>query len=617
MTSEQQPAARQCRDYQARTMRTVHEAIKSWERIFEKDPLQHDLAPVKWCQDYAKKIKGIISDCPSNDQVEVMAWQSIKKLLPASCRCQERNMLSDLHFKLSSPARALPKGYLQFARRLVLRIFRRGWDRGLYEDHVLTTSPPLSSTTEHSRSEGGCLASDFDYSDFIEACLMGPDFSLDRSAKMIVVQSAGKPRALTKFSPDTLCLRPLHKAVYDKISREKWLNRGDVTTEGLRNAGFRRVEGEFLTSGDYKSATDNLSLEVAEVILQSLLSTAVSVPESVKKAAIGILRPNLFSLEHGIDFTPTRGQMMGSYLSFPLLCLQNYIAFAWAGGEDKPCLINGDDILFQSSPEFSREWMDTVKHLGLEVEETKTSVSESYGTLNSTLIVRKHGRYVVRQTLRFGMLRECEDVTSLSETFESFLVGIHGNQRYRAGVEFFKWHLGTLKNQRLTTLELGFRGDLAWRITRKFSLLMSPLTYDVPFLGPDHNVVVPKDRCFFVKPSSLTREDRKKSAREMAAWKFSCEFKSLAKRSRLDFFLKLSEIRPSAPNFLPYLSGFGEGSKLSRPTWAETRRWYVTPKVARELTFPLMIEPEEQLPPYEDFDVGECLIEVGKFLPKE
>jgi len=617
MTSDNQPAARQCRDYQARTMRVVHEAIKSWERIFEKDPLQVDLSPVKRCSDYAKKIKGLVSNCPSNDEFEVMAWQSIKKLLPDSCRCQERNMLSDLHAKLSSPARALPKGYLQFARRQTLKIFRRGWDRVLYEDHVLTTSPPLSSTTEHSRSEGGCLGSDFDYSDFIEACLLGPDFNLDRAAKMIVVQSAGKPRALTKFSPDTLCLRPLHKAVYDKISREKWLNRGDVTTDKLREAGFRRVEGEYLTSGDYKSATDNLSLEVAEVILEAILSTAVSVPQSVKKAAMDILRPNLFSLEHGIDFTPTRGQMMGSYLSFPLLCLQNYIAFAYAGGEGKACLINGDDILFQSTPEFSREWMDTVKHLGLEVEETKTSVSDSYGTLNSTLIERKHGRYVVRQTLRFGMLRECEDVTSLSQTFSSFLSGIHGNHRYRAGVEFFKWHLGTLKNQRLTTLELGFRGDLAWRITRKFNLMMSPLTYDVPYLGPDHNVIVPRDRCVFVKPSSLSKEDRKKSAREMAAWKFSCEFKSLAKRSRLDFFLKLSEIRPSSPDFLPYLSGFGEGSKLSRPTWGATRRWYTTPRPIREDTFPLMIEPSEELPPYSDHQAGDCLIEVGKFPSKK
>ncbi|QKI79909.1 RNA-dependent RNA polymerase [Erysiphe necator associated ourmia-like virus 79] len=617
MTSDKQPATRQCRDYQARTMRIVNAAIKSWERIFEKDPIPLQLDNTRYCSDYAKKVKAILSSCPSNDQSEVLAWQSIKKLLPDSCRCQERNMLSDLHHKLSSPARPLPRGYLQFARREVLRIFRTGWDRGSYEDHVLTTSPPLSSTTEHSRSEGGCLGSDFDYSDFIETCLLGPDFNLDRAAKMIVVQSAGKPRALTKFSPDTLCLRPLHKAVYDRISRESWLNRGDVTTDKLRDAGFRRVDGEFLTSGDYKSATDNLSLEVAEEILKAILSTAVSVPQSVKNAAMDILRPNLFSLENGIDFTPTVGQMMGSYLSFPLLCLQNRIAFLWAGGRGMPCLINGDDILFRSSPEFSRHWMDKVSSLGLEVEETKTSVSESYGTLNSTLIVRKHGRYVVRQTLRFGMLRECEDVTSLCDTFSDFLSGVHGTVRYRAGVEFFKWHLGTIKNQRLTTLELGFRGDLAWRITRKFDLPMHPLTYDLPYLGPDHNVVVPRDKCTFVEPGTLTREDRKKSAREMAAWKFSCEFKSLAKRSRLDFFLKLSQIRPTAPNFLPYLSGFGEGSGISRPTWAATRRWYVTPKPIRKDTFPLMIEPEEQLPPYEAFEAGECLIEVGKFCSKE
>jgi len=619
MTSNSRPAARQCRDYQARTERIVRAAVQTWERMFDRESccLVFEGAT---CSDFAKAVKKIVSNCPSDVQEEVLAWQSIKKILPASCRCMERGMLDDLKRKLSSPSRPLPKGYLTMVHRETLRIFRPGWDLGLYEGHVVTTSPPLSSTTECPRSRGGCLGSEIDQSSFLQACLNDVEFDLDVRAKMIVVQSAGKPRALTKFSADTLCLKPLHKAIYDRLSKEKWLNRGDVTTEKLIAAGFSRVEGEVLTSGDYKSATDNMSIEVAETIIRALLSTSVSVPESVKRGAMKILRPNLYSLENDIDFFPTTGQMMGSYLSFPLLCMQNRFSFLFAqkkfGVWDLPCLINGDDILFRSCPGFSQHWMDMVSRLGLEVERTKTSVSESYGTLNSTLILRKQGKYVVKQTVRFGMLAECDDVSSIARTFRDFISGIDGKLRFRAGVEFFRWHLPLLKSQRLTTLELGFRGDLAWRLTRKFELMMCPVSAELPYLGPDHNVVLPKDRCSFVDPALLSKDDKRKSACELASWKFSVEFSSLAKRSKLSFLLKLSEVRPHRPNFLPYLSGFGEGSQLSRYSINQTRRWFSVPLTVRKESFPLMIEPEEQLPPYEDFDTGECLVEVGKFSSK-
>jgi len=96
----------------------------------------------------------------------------------------------------------------------------------------------------------------------------------------------------------------------------------------------------------------------------------------------------LFNLQHGIDsFVPRRGQMMGSYLSFPLLCLQNRIAFLYAGesvgidASEFPCLINGDDILFRSGPHFSELWMNTVGSLSLEVERSKNRSIPCRGVL--------------------------------------------------------------------------------------------------------------------------------------------------------------------------------------------------------------------------------------------
>ncbi|QKI79934.1 RNA-dependent RNA polymerase [Erysiphe necator associated ourmia-like virus 104] len=608
--SNDQPAARQCRVYQTRTTKVVQRAIQTWERIFHQPQSDYDLRFAPTCSAFAKKVKSLLGNCPAEDQDQIMAWQSIKKLLPDSCRCMEATMLSDLKKTLSRPPRSLPRGYLRFVQQEVRKLFPPGWDRGLYEDHVVNTSPPLSSTTESSRSDGGSLGSGMDHASFLEACLGDVDFELDCRAKMIVVQSAGKPRALSKFSSDVLCLRPLHKAIYDRLSRNSWLNRGDVTTEGLKD--FRYVEGEVLTSGDYKSATDNLSIEVAEMILATILTSTVSVPQSVMKGALDILRPNLYNLENALDFVPRIGQMMGSYLSFPLLCIQNRMAFLWCGGGNRPCKINGDDILFRSDPEFSQRWMETVSSLGLEVERTKTSVSADYGSLNSTLVVREKGRYKVRQTYRFGMLRECDDITSLCKTYEDFLRGIHGPSRFRAGFEFFRWHLPSLKAYRVSTVELGFRGDLAWRLTRKWNLRLDRPSEVLPTLGPDHNVVVPRDICTFVDPDTIRKDDRKVSAMELAAWKWGVEFASRQKRSELEFKLRMSLIRQVRPDFNPYLSGFGEKCRVSRPTWAETRRPFLVPRPVRKDCFPLMIEVEEQLPPYTEHEDGVILIDVKK-----
>jgi len=99
---------------------------------------------------------------------------------------------------------------------------------------------------------------------------------------------------------------------------------------------------------------------------------------------------------------------------------------------------------------------------------------------------------------------------------------------------------------------------------------------------------------------------------ELAAWKWGVEFASRQKRSELEFKLKMSAIRPTSPDFLPYLSGFGEGCHVTRPTWAETRRPFLVPRPTRLETFPLMIEVEECLPAYSEHEDGAILIDVKK-----
>lgn len=491
----------------------------------------------------------LLQACPSSSESERLAFQSIKKLLPPSCSCMERDLLVSLARTLTSPPRVLPPGYLRFVRQSVGSLFRKGWDSGLYSGFCYTNTPGLAGTVDSSRLEGGCLGAVQDQVELLDRSLGIVPYDVQRcDATLLVVQSAGKPRPLTKFRSSDLVLRPLHKSLYEHLSRvTKWLCRGDPTAEKLERAGFRK--GGILVSGDYRSATDNLSLEVAEEILDVILANSVSVPDSVKRHARSILRPLLWNLSYGIEFEVTRGQMMGSYLSFPLLCIQNFLSFDYARVEAKldkmPLLINGDDILFQSHSEtFPSEWMGVVKTLGLDVEVTKTSVSRDFGTLNSTLFEWSGDLLSVVPTLRFGMLRQVDYINSLGSSFHSFVRGQSVEILWRAARAFFSWHLVSLKSTRYLPDELGFRGSLAFRMSRIFGLLSGDLSVcDLPRAPIPHNVVFSLDHVTVVPEEALSPELRLVSDRQMASWKFSVDFSECRTRAALRYCLQLSSVR--------------------------------------------------------------------------
>jgi len=615
-----------CRAYRSRLCETIWKAVATWKYLYNSEAPKFEPTSDN-CVDLSRETKRYLQNCPAVDNEAEFAWNSIKKLQPASCRCMEAPLLSSVANHFRSPPPSLPRGYITFARRVVRNLFPHGWDSGSYESCVLNCDPSLSACLENRRGAGGVHGfvsgshsmsgerGTFRHQDFLTTCLDGATRPLSVSSGLTVVQSAGKPRPLSKFSADAIHLRPLHAAIYDRLSREKWLCRGDFTTDVLQRAGFSFVSGETLTSGDYKSATDNLSIEVAEAILDELLRSTVSVPGSLKAYAMKILRPTLFNLEHGIeDFSPTRGQMMGSFLSFPLLCLQNRIAFLYAGDSvgidcsEFPCLINGDDILFRSGPHFSAHWMNTVGQLSLEVEKTKTSVSPEFGSLNSTLCRRYGAFYRVVATVRMGMLRESESYDTLSKGFDDFIAGLKGSLRYRAAMAWFSWNIGKIRPLGLTTWDLGFRGPLAYRATKKFGLRQGPSLQKIPSLKIENGLSL---TCEYVDPDLLDQDEKKENLAELAAWKWRTGFKvSSATRASMDLHLAVSATRRDAPDFKPYLYG-GESGVLSRNVGGA--------KIFRQRVrvikrgFPLLIPMRGKLPTYEEFLAGE--VDVGSVEP--
>jgi hypothetical protein len=193
-----------------------------------------------------------------------------------------------------------------------------------------------------------------------------------------------------------------------------------------------------------------------------------------------------------------------------------------------PVLINGDDILFQSCDEqlFGR-WAGTIGDLGFVVEKTKTSVSQGFGTINSTLLKWREGKLVVIPTMRLGMLRKPEYPHQLGKTFRDFCRGVQPEERYDAATSFLDFHRGTIVSSRVSMLQLGFNGKLARVAARKVGLWTRERQFEregwsIP-LEPaptPHNIIMAKADVEMVETEFLVGDLIDLQAREMASEKW-------------------------------------------------------------------------------------------------
>jgi len=239
--------------------------------------------------------------------------------------------------------------------------------------------PNGGASLEHSRSEGG----NWNDSEFSAHCGIVPVFT------------KGKWRIVTKYSSHNVSvLSPLHDSLYASLSRRNWLLVGSPTDERLRylQAGCKGTEW---LSFDYKAATDNIKTAYVQRAVDLLIDKG----EGLTNDEVRCLRV-VAELSFGGPPGITRGQPMGSPISFPLLCLINKtvvdlaltdllikgkIPFKeWTGHR---CLINGDDLLTMStsSGSLAEAIFENGSQVGLESNWEKTLASPEYGEINSTV----------------------------------------------------------------------------------------------------------------------------------------------------------------------------------------------------------------------------------------
>nr|QED42937.1 putative RdRp [Leucocoprinus ourmiavirus C] len=135
-----------------------------------------------------------------------------------------------------------------------------------------------------------------------------------------------------------------------------------------------------------------------------------------------------------------RGQMMGDYLSFPFLCLTNWLtAKMTLGSESTSVIINGDDIAFKASSEGRERWMEGVASGGLTLSKGKTLVSSWCVSLNSMFwtdrggSLVKEGRVIRPKTFTRG------SVDGLLNRWWEVVKGWKGGRRNKISRAFLNW----------------------------------------------------------------------------------------------------------------------------------------------------------------------------------
>ena len=209
-----------------------------------------------------------------------------------------------------------------------------------------------------------------------------------------------KVRMITKAQANTKALKPFQMALfrYMKTVPQFGLAHGlshigdsfgermeaiEKIEQEIKSIYSRRTEGDYWLSGDYVSATDNFPLSVTQALVEGILSEIDHEP--TKRWVRYEVSPHIIRYPGGESGRQTSGQLMGSLISFPLLCFLNDFIVSKAGFRKGQYLINGDDVVALGSKPVISEWKNLAPQVGLNLSLGKNFIDEEFCCINSQL----------------------------------------------------------------------------------------------------------------------------------------------------------------------------------------------------------------------------------------
>jgi len=243
-----------------------------------------------------------------------------------------------------------------------------------------------------------------------------------------------KIRVISKGPPLTyFVLKTFQKFMWTTL---KNINQFSLIGRMVRIEDFEDVcgfeLGTWFNSGDYSAATDNLYGWVSETIVEEIGRVCQCEPDLItlaKRALTGHLFPG--------EKEQATGQLMGSIVSFPILCIAN-AALCRHALELAECMviplwntrmrINGDDNLIATkSKNFNYIWERVCHVAGLDSSVGKTYWNQKFAVINSFHADFADGRWVERRYLNLKLLRKQRQTDFEEETSTRPLLEVASN----------------------------------------------------------------------------------------------------------------------------------------------------------------------------------------------
>jgi hypothetical protein len=187
--------------------------------------------------------------------------------------------------------------------------------------------------------------------------------------------------------------------------------------------GSLGLDSSWYLSGDYAGATNNLKAWLVDKILDKWSSLAGWSEDMYKTVYQGLHLHHIQSwldssfsegADPDISADQQRGQLMGSPVSFPFLCLANaVVCFTaaklskedWKDFHSAPFLINGDDVSARVGEDYFKSWESIAGECGLVSSVGKTYFSQQFVIMNSTSYRCTSGTFELIPLLRWNLLR--------------------------------------------------------------------------------------------------------------------------------------------------------------------------------------------------------------------
>lgn len=194
-----------------------------------------------------------------------------------------------------------------------------------------------------------------------------------------------KVRTITVGTAENFFLKPLQKSLLSALKPYTQFKPCFTPDYQDQIDLLSQKEGYWL-SGDYTSATDGLHQDLFHAGLSSLEEY---LPENFWGLVKREMEPHFCVYPESSKVEPvwqTNGQLMGSLLSFPLLCLANAFTLSKTMSlpiSQIPALFHGDDLLARVTPEQYQRWKDFCPTIGLSLSIGKNYFSSKWGSIDS------------------------------------------------------------------------------------------------------------------------------------------------------------------------------------------------------------------------------------------